>query len=101
MPYDDDTSRGQAIQRTGIAATAFVKDVGVNHGRTYILVAEQLQNSADVVSTFDKVGCKRVAKRVSRDTPHDPGPLNGSLNSPLHGRSRSMMPALHPGTRVD
>jgi hypothetical protein len=46
------------------AVGAAVEDVGVDHGRADVVVAEQLLDGADVVAVLKEVGCKAVAKGV-------------------------------------
>jgi hypothetical protein len=43
------------IQWAADAAGAFAEDVGVDHGRRYVAVAEELLDRADVVVAFEEM----------------------------------------------
>ena len=43
---------GSAVQGTADTAAASVQDVGVDHGRAHVAVAEQFLDGADVVAVF-------------------------------------------------
>ena len=52
----------EGVRRAGDASAAGVsQDVGVDHGRLDVLVAEELLNSADVVAGDQQVGGKATA----------------------------------------
>jgi hypothetical protein len=59
--------RRLTIQRTHYAATAAIKDVGVDHGGFHVFVAEEFLDGADVVAVLEKMGGERVAEGVTTD----------------------------------
>jgi hypothetical protein len=44
---------------------AAVQNVGVDHGRGDVVVAEKFLDGADVVAGFEQVGCKAVPEAVT------------------------------------
>lgn len=81
------------IQRTAYASRAVTEDVGVDHGRGHLPVTEELLDSADVVSAFQKVGGERMAEGVATGTLLDAGRLHGAGHGALNVRLVVVMPA--------
>jgi hypothetical protein len=65
--------------------------MGVNHGRAYIFVAEQLLNGTDVVATFKKMGGETVAKGMTAGGFAHAGLPNGVFNGILQIFLRQVM----------
>ena len=57
----------QAIQRASHSPPALVEHMRVDHCRAHILVPEQLLNRANVVTIFQQMGRKGMAKSVASD----------------------------------
>ena len=57
--------QSEAISRAVDSPTASVQDMGVNHRRAYILVAQQLLDGPDVVTILEEVGGKGTPPRVA------------------------------------
>lgn len=58
----------EGIRRAGDATTSRVtKNVGIDHGRLDVLVAEKLLNGSDVVARHEQMGRDAVAKGVAAD----------------------------------
>jgi hypothetical protein len=51
-----------AIQRTAHGLTALFDDMGVNHGRAHIFVAQQFLDGTDIIAVLQKMGGKTVAQ---------------------------------------
>lgn len=59
--------------------TSPVQDVGVDHGRRDILVAQELLDGSDIVTGFEQMRGKGMAKRVASCTLDDSGFSHGFL----------------------
>jgi hypothetical protein len=70
------------IEGTPYARGATVEDVGVDHGRGDVSVAEELLDGANVVSGLQQVCGKGVTERVAGDALADAGAVSG-LADPL------------------
>ena len=75
----------QPIERALGGEWTAVQDVGVDHGRADVAVAEELLDGADVFAVLEQVGRKRVAQGVAADLLGDPGGLDGELHGALSG----------------
>ena len=74
---------------------ATVDDVGVDHRRGNIAVAQKLLNGADVVPVFEQVGRERVPKGVALGVLEDPGTTHRILHRALgNGFVGSVLPWL-------
>jgi len=58
----------QSVCRTGDAASAAVQDVGVNHRRANVLVAQQFLHGAETSAIGQQVRGERMAERVAGDS---------------------------------
>jgi hypothetical protein len=67
--------------------------VGVDHGRRYVPVAEELLDGADVVTALQKVGGEGVAEGVAAGTLVDAGRADGAGHGALHVRLMVVVPA--------
>ena len=69
------------------AVGAAVEDVGVDHGRLDVAVAEEFLDGADVVSVLEEVGGEGVAQGVTGGGLGDARGSDGLFHGPLnHGR---------------
>jgi hypothetical protein len=57
----------EPVGRALHAAPAAIQDVGVDHGRLDVTVAQQLLDRADVIACTQQIGSKSVAQRVRTD----------------------------------
>ena len=55
-----------AVEGAADAPGASIQDVGVDHRRAHVLVAEQLLHRADVVAVFEQMGGERVPESCGR-----------------------------------
>ena len=78
-----------------------VQNMGVDHGRADILVAQEFLDCADIVSCLEEMGREAVAERVASGRLDDPRPADGAANDLLQGRLGQMVPALDPGPGVE
>jgi hypothetical protein len=84
------------VQRAGHAAAALVQNVGVDHGRADVGVAEQLLHGADVVAAFQQVGGEGMAQGVRRRRLVDARLLRRRLHRALHDLVAGEVHVLHP-----
>jgi hypothetical protein len=54
-----------------------MEEVSVDHCRSHIFVSEEFLHSTDVVSIFEKMGGKRVAKSMASSPPGHPRSFRG------------------------
>lgn len=73
---------------------AVAEDVGVDHGRRHVAVAEELLDGADVVTALQQVGGEGVAKGMATGTLVDASRADGAGHGSLHVRLMGVMPAL-------
>lgn len=66
---------------------AALENVGVDHGRLHVLVAQKLLDGSDVVSVGQQVGCEGMAQGVGSDVFLEPrlagGVAHGALSCSL------------------
>ena len=92
--------RGEAVHRTADAQAPTVQDVGVNHRRADIRVAEELLDGADVVAGFEEMGRERVAEGVTGDSAGDADGERTVVDGALDRALVVMMPVLVAGGMV-
>jgi hypothetical protein len=73
--------RGSPIEGTLYATTAPVQDVGVDHRRPDVFVAEEFLDGADVVADLEQVSREAVPQRMNCGVLGDPSGSAASLNS--------------------
>ncbi len=66
MPYGSPAERRRAMQACPHAEAATVQDVGIDHRRAHVAMAQQLLHRANVVACLEQMGRKRMAKGVAR-----------------------------------
>ena len=76
-PYAEPTRLSSAVQRAHYAQWAAVEDVGVDHGRLQVAVAEQGLDGSDVGAVLEQMRRKGVPKRVGGDALRQSGPGGG------------------------
>jgi hypothetical protein len=64
-PVRRDSTHG--VSRAAHSVSAVPQDVGVDHGRRDVAVAEELLDRSDVVAAFEEVGGERVPEGVAGD----------------------------------
>jgi hypothetical protein len=77
-----------------------IEDVGVDHGRADVLVAEQGLDRADVGAALEQVGGEAVAQGVGGDPFVDAGGEGGAAEGALDVGFVEMVPAYEAGTGV-
>jgi hypothetical protein len=53
------------IQRTSDALTTTLQNVGINHGRSHIVVSQEFQDSSDVITALLELRNKGMPKRLA------------------------------------
>jgi hypothetical protein len=89
------------VQRAMNPETAAVEDVGVNHGRFNIGMAEEFLDGADVVAGFEQVGGEGVAEGVAADGLGDAGGAGCAADFLLQAGSIRVMTAEDARARID
>jgi hypothetical protein len=79
---------------------SFVQHMGVDHGRAYVFVAQQLLNRADVIARFQEMRCERMPEGMATGVFHDARFADGFLDGTLKNRFVNVMPSLFAGFRV-
>lgn len=75
---------------------AAVEDVGVDHRRTDVFVAEEDLDGSDVGSVFEEMGCEGVTKGVRGDALGQVGTGGGAANGALGAGFGEVMSADDP-----
>ncbi len=55
----------QIVEGASNAGGAFIEDMGINHRRLDVTVAEEFLHRPDIVAALDEVGRERVAEGVA------------------------------------
>jgi len=87
----------QAIRRTGGPAPAAIEDVGVDHGRTYVPMAQQFLNRANVIACFQQMRRKRMTQNMRISGFGQADTAGGFLESALGNRLILMVSAVNAG----
>ncbi len=90
----------QPVGRAADAAPAPVEDMGVDHRRANVLVAEQFLDGADVVTVRQEMCGKRMPKGVAGDPLGQPGFSRCRFQRPLKQGFVDVMTALLAGLGV-
>jgi len=88
------TSALHRVEWTSDAASAVLEDVGVDHRRGYVAVAEELLHRADVVAPLQEVGGEEVAEGVAGDPLVEAGLSSCILHRALHDALVEVMAAI-------
>ena len=88
------------VQRTHDAAAPAIEDMGVDHRRADILVAEQLLDGANVIARLQEMCGERVAECVRGGGLVDTGISDGLCNGPLDGLLVDVMAAGSGRSRI-
>lgn len=91
----------ERVERAANASPTPLEHMRVDHRRRDIRVAQQFLHCANIVSTFQQVGGKGMAKRVRSRRLGDPRCRHRLLHRPLQQLLVEMMTPLHAATRVD
>ena len=73
----DEAGSAGIVQRAADGGLSLAEEVGVNHRRPHVSVAEELLHEADVVAAFEQVDGKGVAQGLWGDTLGDPRRASG------------------------
>ena len=74
--------------------------MGVDHGGSHVVVAEQFLHRTDVIAVFNQVRSERMPERVAGCPFRKLGLANGPLEDLLQDGFVHMMPPLFAGLRV-
>ncbi len=88
------------VRRTFHREPRAVHDVGVNHRRRHVAVAQKLLNGPDIVTRFQKMRGKGVAKGMRSRPLGDGGSLGGFLDRSLQAGFINVAAADHPASGV-
>jgi len=70
-----------AAARAADGAPTAVQDVGIDHCRAQVLVAQEVLDSPDVVPVLEQMGCKGVPEGVAGSRLGQARPAGSFLNS--------------------
>src|SRR5687768_4127323 len=82
------------VERTADATCAVAQDVGIDHRRGDVPVAQELLHRSDVVSTLEQMSGKGMAEGVASHSLADPRCLRCIGYSSLNDRFMQVMPSL-------
>ena len=99
-PLNDQKNLLREIQGTSNAPSSAVEDVGVDHCRADVPVAEKLLNGPDIVPFFEEMGSERMPERVAGDSLGESGKGGGLLHGPLENRFVEVVTIQAPGTGI-
>jgi hypothetical protein len=88
------------IERAADSQSATIEDVGVDHRRLDVLVAEEFLHRADVVAGFEQVRGKAVAEGVTTGGLGNAGQAHGIFDRALQIAFVHVMAAREAGARV-
>ncbi len=54
----------KSVDRAANSGRSTIENMGIDHGRLDVIVAQKLLNSANVVAAFQQVNCKGVSVRL-------------------------------------
>jgi hypothetical protein len=95
------TSNTEVVQGTRNALATWLQDVGVNHGRSEIVVPEPLLNGANVSTALEQVRGEGMAKGMGADGLRQTGTANGHRDGVVDEAEVNILVAGDTGTRVD
>lgn len=81
------------IERAAYAAGAVAQDMGVDHGRRDVAMAEQFLYGSNVLDALEQVGGEGMAESVARHALVDSGRLGSVTDGALHDRFVQMVPS--------
>ena len=90
---EEDGLNPDAVQRTPHPAPAAVQDVGVDHGRRHVLVAQELLYRSDVIAGSQEMGREAMAQRVTTCGLRNAGFPDGLFDRPPEGLLVEVMAA--------
>ena len=88
------------IKRTRNPMTTPVENMGVDHGRLYVLVTEELLDSPDVMPSLKQVGGEGVAEGVRRDRLGEVCPPCGHPDGLLDALRVEVVPSDHAAAGI-
>ena len=89
------------VERTDDGAAAAVEDVGVDHGRADVAVAEKFLYGPNIVAGFEQVRRERVAQRMRHGGFGDACVADRLTHRALEGLVAQVMAALDATARID
>ena len=81
------------VQRAPDASSSLVQDMGINHRRTDIAVAQELLYGPDIVSSLQQVSAKGVSQGMATRRFGDASPPNRLFDRPLKYRFMEVTPS--------
>ncbi len=88
------------VERAADGEAAAIEDVGVDHRRADVLMAEQFLDGADIVAVFEEVGGERVAEGMAGDPFLNFGLTGGGADRFLERAAADVVAASDAGARV-
>ena len=88
------------VQGTPNAPASAVEDVGVDHRRADVPVAEKFLDGPDVVPFFEEMGSERMPERVAGDSLDESGKGGGLFHGSLENRFVEVVTIQASGTGV-
>ena len=82
-----------AVKRAPDAETGLIQDVGVNHGRRHVFVAEELLHGANIGPAFEQMHSEAVPEGVAAGRFWDAGFPHSDFNCILQVLLLDMVPA--------
>ena len=89
------------VQWTANSSSAFVQNMGINHGGADIFVAQQFLHRSDIISICKQMGGEAVAKRMAGDGFIDPGHLRSFLDRFIQTALMNMMTSLYAASWIN
>ena len=77
------------VERAADAERTGLEDVGVDHRRAHVIVAEQLLDGADIVAGLEEVGREAMAQRVATGGLEDSAPRTAPPTARCKARSEA------------
>lgn len=89
-------TRSELVDRTLDSQGAAVENMGVDHGRPNIFVAEEDLDGSDIGPILEQMRCERVTKGVGRDALGQMRTGRGTANRALRASFREVVSANDP-----
>ena len=89
------------VQWAANSSSAFVQNMGINHGGTDVFVAQQFLNCTNIVSVLQEMGGEAVTKCMTADEFINPGHLRSFLDRFIQTALMNMMTPLDTASWVN
>jgi hypothetical protein len=90
----------QLIERASDGQSAFGEDMGIDHRRPDVAVAQEFLDGTDVVALFQKTGCERMPERMATAVLGDSGTQDCGLHRALEHTFVDVVSAFEAFLRV-